>query len=297
MSTPIMVLGKGMRRSPISTLNTAVLTDVTRKNTKRVILFTNARNEKNMKEWAAHHLLIGFDLIYIFDHKSDIPLHREFINFDRRVIVERCNWENPVKLPLMKRAAKISESMRADWFLYLDADEFLMLNAFYGVKQMLNVYSYADSLAINWLLFGTNNHVKEPTGLIMENYTKSCSNIDRHVKTFVRPSQVLSVHNPHFYVIVNHHRMFSLDGRQVNVNLPAFHLWNIEFDKCPAYIAHYINQSEETYINRKILLPRDDFIAFRSQNKNIHREYNEVDNHSLSTKYVEQVKLFLSKKN
>ena len=38
---------------------------------KNVILFTNARNEKNIKEWAAHHLLIGFSAICIFDHKSD----------------------------------------------------------------------------------------------------------------------------------------------------------------------------------------------------------------------------------
>ena len=263
----------------------------------RVLLFTNARDEKNMKEWAAHHLLIGFSLIYIFDHKSKIPLKQVFHNFDNRVIVERCELDIAPKTPLMKKAANIAASLKADWFIYLDSDEFMNIGNYKNIKQLLNNYQFADSLAINWLYFGTNNHVKEPSGLIMENYTKSCSNIDRHVKTFVRPSQVLSVHNPHFYVIVNHHRMFSLDGRQVNVNLPAFHLWNIEFDKCPAYIAHYINQSEETYINRKILLPRDDFIAFRSQNKNIHREYNEVDNHSLSTKYVEQVKLFLSKKN
>ena len=32
---------------------------------KRVVLFTNARDEKNIKEWAAHHLLLGFSLIYI----------------------------------------------------------------------------------------------------------------------------------------------------------------------------------------------------------------------------------------
>ncbi|HEV8052986.1 MAG TPA: hypothetical protein VGP47_10880 [Parachlamydiaceae bacterium] len=68
-----------------------------------VILFTNARNEKNIKEWAAHHLLLGFDFVYIFDHKSDLPLTDELINFDPRVIVERCEWENPVKMPLMNR--------------------------------------------------------------------------------------------------------------------------------------------------------------------------------------------------
>ena len=32
---------------------------------KKVGLFCNARDEKNIKEWAAHHLLIGFDVIII----------------------------------------------------------------------------------------------------------------------------------------------------------------------------------------------------------------------------------------
>ena len=41
-----------------------------------VALFTNARNEKHIKEWVAHHLLIGFELIVIFDHKSIKPLNK-----------------------------------------------------------------------------------------------------------------------------------------------------------------------------------------------------------------------------
>ena len=55
---------------------------------KKVMLFTNARDEKHIKEWAAHHLLIGFDYVYIFDHKSAIPLTSEFAGFDARVVVE-----------------------------------------------------------------------------------------------------------------------------------------------------------------------------------------------------------------
>ncbi len=44
-------------------------------------LFCNARDEKNIKEWAAYHLLIGFDVIIIFDHKSKTPLSELFLNF------------------------------------------------------------------------------------------------------------------------------------------------------------------------------------------------------------------------
>jgi hypothetical protein len=51
-----------------------LISSLKRKIVGKTMLFTNARDEKNMKEWVAHHLLLGFDLIYIFDHKSKIPL-------------------------------------------------------------------------------------------------------------------------------------------------------------------------------------------------------------------------------
>ena len=80
----------------------------------KVMLFTNARDEKNIKEWAAHHLLLGFDLIYIFDHKSKIPLKTVFSNFDQRVQVERCEMPNKIKLNLMNRASKIAKILNME---------------------------------------------------------------------------------------------------------------------------------------------------------------------------------------
>lgn len=257
-----------------------------------VILFTNARNEKNIKEWAAHHLLLGFDLIYIFDHKSDKPLIKEFENFDTRVIVERCEWENPVKMPLMNRAVPIAQKLNASWMIYLDADEFLILNDFTEVKDLLNAFPHADSLGINWLFFGSNNHVNEPAGLILDNYTRSDLILNQHVKSFVRPSQIIKAINPHFYCIKNPIKMYSLNNKIINFE-PYFNKWNVEYFQSPAYLAHYLYQSEETYINRKVDLPRDDNGEFRGRVPDIHLYYNEIENLNPKEKYASQVKLFL----
>jgi hypothetical protein len=260
-----------------------------------VILFTNARDEKNLKEWAAHHLLLGFDLIYIFDHKSEIPLINELENFDTRVIIERCEWENPVKLALMMRAADISRKLNASWMLYLDADEFLILNDYSDVRSLLNAFSHADSIGINWLLFGTNHHVKEPEGLILDNYTSSELILDRYVKSFVKPSQIVDVVNPHFYCIKNPMKMFSIDNKIIKLK-PYFNRCKLEYFKSPAYIAHYLYQSEETYLRRKIHRPRDDTGNFRNLIQNIHLYYNDVENLAPKEKYSSQVKLFLMSK-
>jgi hypothetical protein len=226
--------------------------------TKSVALFTNARDEKNIKEWAAHHLLIGFDKIIIFDHKSIMPLKDVFNNFDNRItVIDAKKYETNVKIRLMNNAAKIAKKINVDWFIYLDADEFLILgNQFIGVKHFLNHFKNAHSLGINWLFFGSNNHVSDPEGLILENYTKSEIVLDKHVKSFVRPHEVISAVTPHFYSIQNKSKMFAVNKRLNDQVEPfSFNTTNMNYTQVPAFIAHYANQSEESYIRRKVNLP------------------------------------------
>lgn len=274
---------------------------ITERTCRKVFLFTNARDEYHIKEWVTHHLLIGFDIIYIFDHKSRTPLVNVFSDFnDSRVKIERCEKELPVKLYLMKRAVNIAKASQADWMLYLDADEFLVLNAFKRVKQMLNVFKNADSVGINWLLFGTNYHVKEPIGLLMDNYTKCAKYIDKHVKTFVRPSQVRSVTNPHYYNIYSPNKMVGIDKKILNRNMEeySFHTLtsNNRYNNVDAYIAHYHTQSEETYQRRKVSRGQDDGSGTRTVPNDFHLLYNEIDNTDISLKYSQNIKLFLSSK-
>lgn len=259
---------------------------------RKTILFTNARDEKNMKEWVIHHLLLGFDIVYIFDHKSIIPLKNEFRNFSKKVIIERIEWNNPVKMPLMRYAVNIAKQLGVDWMLYLDADEFLVLNCYMGVRDLLGSYNFAHSLGINWLIFGSSYHKKEPSGLLVENYTKSAQTIDQHVKTFVRPKYVTSVTNPHFFNVVFPNKMFSMNMKNI-ANTP-FNIWPLDYKQVPAFIAHYINQSEETYRNRKLKLPRDDLLGNRTIDLNMHKQYNDVDNFLVRDKYAERIRHFLN---
>ena len=76
--------------------------------TKKVALFTNARDELHIKEWVAHHLLIGFDQIIIFDHKSVTPLKNIFQHFNKHVTISRVDTDGPVKLQLMNNAKYVN---------------------------------------------------------------------------------------------------------------------------------------------------------------------------------------------
>ena len=260
---------------------------------KKVGLFCNARDETNIREWVAHHLLIGFDCIVLFDHKSRIPLQQVFHNFDNRVSVIRAELpDGNIKQLLMNKAIDIAKKMNLDWFIYLDADEFLILNKmFKGVKHLLNTYSYGDLLAVNWVMFGTNYLTTAPDGLILENYTRSRERLDHHVKTFVRPYQAIKSDNPHYYHIKNKSKMLGIDFKIMKPQY-CYHHSDIPFYNAPAYIAHYVYQSEETYLKRKINMLGDDGIMRSNLGKEIHNQFNDGIN-TQPQKYVRQIKEFL----
>lgn len=266
------------------------------KKTHTVALFTNARDEKYIKEWAAHHLLLGFDYIFIIDHLSAIPLTSVFRNFSKRVIVSTCIINGNIKIELMNTAITIAKKYKVDWFIYLDADEFIILNhkTITNIKQFLQVYNAADMVGINWLMFGSNSLDKDPPNII-GHFTKSDLILNNHIKSFVRTNEVINADTPHVYNIKNPANFFCYNHRMPGIT--SYHDYNIPFFKAPIYIAHYVIQSKESYIRRKHNKPRDDSGTFRDKNdiKNIHLLHNTVDNLQPKIQYEKKIGEFFNR--
>ena len=81
-----------------------------------------------------------------------------------------------------------------------------------------------------------------------------------------------------------------------NIENNPFNFWSVDYNSVPAFIAHYMYQSEETYFNRKINLPLDTHSSnvFREVEQNIHKDFNDVDNFLVKNKYAERVRHFLN---
>jgi hypothetical protein len=140
-------------------------------------------------------------------------------------------------------------------------------------------------------MFGSNNFIEEPNGLILENYKKSSKNLDQHLKTFVRPEEVINSTSPHFYNMKNPSKILGINFKQIQP-LYCFNNINLPYYKVPAYIAHYVYQSEETYKKRKINLRGDDGSVRGDMGKDIHNHYNDIINLQ-PQKYIKQIKEFL----
>ena len=261
-------------------------------------VFTNARDEPNIAEWIAHHLLLGFDKVIVFDHLSKIPIASQIkntaLNNNRQVQIIPVTGHGNIKIRLMTKASNMAKQMNASWMLYLDADEFLNFNnGITHVQQFLSKFSKADAIGVNWLMFGTSGHTEQPPGLITENFTQSDMRLNPHVKSFVRPSCVVKVTNPHFFVIVNPKRYYSANATLMPMG--PFNEQPLPFVNAVAYIAHYYTQSENEHIRRKTRVMDDGTTNKVSMYKNIHACHNECANNQLGFKYSNNTKKFLEK--
>ena len=268
----------------------------------KTILFTNARDEKNILEWIQHHLKLGFDYIYIFDHKSKIPIY-ELLKTKHN---PSCNLSNVhvyrldrdiIKINLMKIALQYSIKHNFSWLLYLDCDEFLIFNNNNNIQSFLTKYRNYDQVAINWLMFGSNyrNDILKPNESIIQSYTRSDDKLDKHIKCIINLQKAkynkIKIVNPHYYLFNNMN--FSVDSlfHRMNPSEPHFHYTKESYETIPAFIAHYSNQSYQDYLNRKINLPRDDNGGKRNilSKEEIHKQHNTIMNHFIKNKYSNQI--------
>lgn len=256
----------------------------------RTILFTNARDEHNILEWVVHHLNIGFKHIHIVDHMSTIPLTTVLKKIPPHLLtIKRIDWKI-VKTDLMKDAYIYARRNKYMWMLYMDCDEFLVLNNDVDLNHFLKKYDirkYAQ-IGINWLMFGTNNLHDTPSGTIIENYTKCDSQLNQHIKVFLCPYySISSIPNPHVFILPDMNRSIGVDRKQLDRPTPWWRPTGDDYRTVDAYIAHYAFQSYNRYIERKILLPTDDTNTFRQQMtpEELHRLYNQRVNMEVMRRY------------
>lgn len=257
---------------------------------KNTILFTNARDEDNILEWVVHHLLLGFNDIWIFDHRSIIPIKEVLKNVPVRVI--RVD-EDIIKTQFMQTAITIAKICGYKWMMYLDADEFLVLNKDSNINDFLNRYTAYDQLSINWLVFGSNNYDSNPSGTILENYIKSDKVLYQYVKSIAKVNAVTGAYDPHCFNIPNRYKALPINGGSYVHDMILAQPINGDFNEATAYVAHYVYQSYETYVKRKVRLPQDNVLGkFRDikSKTQIHSQHNEIFNTFPRDKYNERNK-------
>lgn len=183
-----------------------------------VAIVAIARNEENyIEEWIAYHRLIGFDHLFIYDHSRLGTLTKQLKPFKEFVTVRRIRRTLFNSLSLQLRAYKhaLENGLRSyDWVQILDVDEFVNLRKHQSIQQFVAGFKGIDCIKLHWRIFGHNGHYNQPTGLVLEHFTRCDPMPDPFGKVLSRTRYVelLDIHKTRFNRDV---RFTSVEGQEL----------------------------------------------------------------------------------
>lgn len=227
-----------------------------------------------LEEWLRFHEEVGFDHFYLYDNDSSDDYRdviQPWLNADKITLHP---WPGIAQiLPAIEHCL---ETYREDcnWLAFLDDDEFLFPVKEQNLTEALSCYSNYAGVAVCWLLFGSSGFRSRPEGLVIRNYRRRASAVNRHTKCIVQPKKVTKPW-------ALGHAFHCLPGEiMVDENLKQIHgLFPEEPCSNILCLNHYVSKSVEEMEWRRSRLPAcaDKVIYTLDQYLAADAGYNEVE--------------------
>jgi len=102
-----------------------------------------------------------------------------------------------------------------DWMAFIDGDEFLFPTSASSMQEALEPYNdkKLSAIGVYWKCYGSNGHVEDPSGLLLENYP-------RHSRDdFITNSHVKSIVKGREHVVTNASHVFETENGTYDENL------------------------------------------------------------------------------
>ena len=198
-------------------------------------------------EWLAFHMLVGVEHFYLYAHKCTDDMTATLLKLSRHydIKVHAIDGDAQPQLVAYQHAcATYADGL--DWMAFIDGDEFLHPANQAHLGEALAGFDAcaASAIAVYWKCYGSNGHLRDPDGLVLERYPRHSRNEflpNRHVKSIVRGGQGTQVAGAHLFTTRNG----TVDERR----RPVHHGWMRELE--PSYealrINHYAVQSHEFF--------------------------------------------------
>jgi hypothetical protein len=202
-------------------------------------------------EWIAFHHAAGFKKFYIYLHNC-VDNSEEVVIKLKRIYDIECHivpkeTERPQLVAYQHAYSMYGDEV--DWIAFIDGDEFLFSPKYYDISEAISIYDYKkiSALGVWWQCYSSNNHIFEPDGLIIENYTKRPQKkfeLNKHFKSIVRGRQ-----GNNFSVLLNSHFFKTLHGTYDEKERALTHGRMPEIDISTEIfrINHYVAQSYEFF--------------------------------------------------
>jgi len=172
-----------------------------------------------LKEWLEYHMKIGVQHFYIYDNESKIPVGEtlEKYNLLRFATV----------IPIFGKARQVAayndciirNKKFSDWIGFIDVDEFIVPKSTNGnLTLFLKDYEQFGGLGINWLVYGSNGHLKRTHRPQLESFvTRSDQSfhVNRHVKVIVQTKFVKRSIGAHLFTFSKPYSAVNESGQEI----------------------------------------------------------------------------------
>lgn len=236
----------------------------------KVCIICIARNEdKYIGEWINYHLSIGIDKIFICNNDDDQEILAKY-NCDKVQVIDYQGVESVQNIAYTAEFKRIRDDY--DWVVFIDVDEFIVLENYQNIKEFLNLdrFKDCDSIKMNWKIFSDNEliDVVDDDYSVMKRFTESIDHEENHFqKAIIRGnvdignSQICG--HGYYYGDCNYLSVNVL-GERVNNHHVGCYNFPIIHREC--WVNHYPTKSIGEYIRQKY---------FRGgPNRNPQRYYN-----------------------
>ena len=156
-------------------------------------------------EWLAFHMLAGFDRFYVYCHKCDDGMDNTLAILARHypIAVYRIGDRDRPQLAAYQHAWD-NHQQEVDWMAFIDGDEFLFPTRAATMAEALAPYrdKPLSALGVYWICYGSNGHVGDPGGLLLEDYPRHSEpgfGPNRHIKSIVRSGQPVRCTGSHLF--------------------------------------------------------------------------------------------------
>jgi len=233
-------------------------------------VYTPVKDELRLKEWITYYTNMGVDLFIVLDDFSKIPvesyfeelgvlnyeiIHPATPNWNYSTLTQSTQGSYSRTLAITEHVLPICKKYNIEYLLQVDSDEFLFLNAFSDMRDLINHYAPFDELKINWLLFDHNN-IKDSEGLsLIKLFTRSQLYLNIYTKTFTKVSSIQGGLNAHAFQLQNNSVRKNIFNNVIPpgmcVPFPHEYINKVCYKNCPVFVAHYVYKSIRDFVEKK----------------------------------------------
>lgn len=152
-----------------------------------------------LREWVQYHFLIGFEHIVIYDNNSKNLISKtlkEYVDAHLVTVID-FPYQESQQLSAYYHCIKTWKT-KTRWLAFIDIDEFILPLVDNDIRDFLDRYTDYPGIALHWMTFSSNGHLKRPKEGVLKSYTASLG-LQETIKSIVQPRFVTKPLSPHHF--------------------------------------------------------------------------------------------------